>query len=78
LEEPKELAFLQSSTAVIFSPSAVMVMKPKGEGKDRLEIAGSLMHQLLRIFLPEKHFRLIVEKLIPKTRLGLGDTGFLA
>jgi hypothetical protein len=53
-------------------------MKPKGEGKDRLEITGSLMYQLLRIFLPEKHFRLIVEKLIPKTRLGLGDTGFLA
>jgi hypothetical protein len=37
---------LQSSTAVIFSASAVMVMKPKGEGNDRLEIADSLIGHL--------------------------------
>jgi hypothetical protein len=29
-------------------------MKPNGEGKDRLEIADSLMHQLLSVFEPVK------------------------
>jgi hypothetical protein len=50
LEEPKEVNFLHSSTEVIFSASALMVMKPKGEGKDRLDLADSLMPQLLSFF----------------------------
>jgi hypothetical protein len=37
---------LQSSTAVIFSASAVMVMNPKGEGNDRLEITDLLIGHL--------------------------------
>jgi hypothetical protein len=70
LEEPKEVAFLHSSTEVIFLSSAVMVMKPKGEGNDRLEITDSLMPQLLSVFEPFKQDLKVVEKLNPKTRLG--------
>jgi hypothetical protein len=63
---------LQSSTAVIFSASAVMVMNPKGEGNDRLEITDSLMSQLLSVFgLGKQDFK-DVEKLNPKTNWGLG------
>ena len=65
-----EFAFLQSSTEVIFSSSAVMVMKPKGEGNDRLEITDSLMPQLLSLFDSTKAIFGVVEKLNPKTHLG--------
>ncbi len=65
-----EFAFLQSSTIVIFSSSAVMVMKPKGEGNDRLEITDSLMPQLLSFFDSIKAIFGVVEKLNPKTHLG--------
>ncbi len=58
---------MHSSTAVIFSASAVMVMKPKGEGKDLLEIADSLMPQLLSLFQLIKPDLKVVEKLNPKT-----------
>ena len=63
-------AFLQSSTEVIFSSSAVMVMKPKGEGNDRLEITDSLMPQFLSLFDSVKAIFRVVEKLNPKTHLG--------
>jgi hypothetical protein len=39
---------------MIFSASAVMVIKPKGEGKDRLEIADSLMSKLLSVLELDK------------------------
>lgn len=64
---------MHSSTAVIFSASAVMVMKPKGEGKDRLEIGDSFIHQLLPFFDLGKAFSRVVEKLNPKTRSGSWD-----
>jgi hypothetical protein len=67
LEEPTEFAFLQSSTELIFSSSAVIVMKPKGEGNDRLEITDSLMPQLLSLFDSVKAIFRVVEKLNPKT-----------
>jgi hypothetical protein len=47
-----------------------MVMKPKGEGNDRLEITDSLMPQLLSIFDSVKAIFGVVEKLNPKTHLG--------
>ena len=54
-----------------------MVMKPKGEGKDRLEIADSLMSQLLPLFeLGRRDFE-VVEKLNPKTQWALGFTEFV-
>jgi hypothetical protein len=71
-EDPKEVTFLQSSTEVIFSASAVRVMKPKGEGNDLLEIASSLMSQLLSVFGRVKQDLKVVEKLNPKTRWVLG------
>jgi hypothetical protein len=49
-----------------------MVMKPKGEGNDRLEIADSLMSQLLSVFGLGVVFCGVVEKLNPKTNWGLG------
>jgi hypothetical protein len=70
LDDPSEVTFLQSSTAVIFSASAVMVMKPKGEGNDCLEIADSLMSQLLSIFDLGTVFCGVVEKPNPMTLLG--------
>jgi hypothetical protein len=70
-------AFLQSSTEVIFSSSAVMVMKPKGEGNDRLEITDSFMPQFLSLFDSVKAIFWVVEKLNPKTHLGTwGEDGF--
>jgi hypothetical protein len=71
-EEPREFAFLHSSTDVIFSASAVKVMKPNGVGKDRLEIALSLMPQLLPFFDFVKAISGIGEKLHPKTQWALG------
>lgn len=65
-------AFLHSSTEVIFSSSAVMVMKPKGEGKDRFEITDALMSQLLSLFALDKQYLKVVEKLNPQDPLGLG------
>jgi hypothetical protein len=47
-----------------------MVMKPKGEGNDRLEIADSLMSQLLSIFDLGIGFCGVVEKPNPKIQLG--------
>jgi hypothetical protein len=55
---------------VIFLSSAVMVMKPKGEGNDRLEITDSLMPQLLWFFDSVKAIFRVVEKLNPKTHSG--------
>jgi hypothetical protein len=72
LEDPTEFAFLQSSTIVIFSSSAVIVMKPKGEGYDRLEITDSLMPQLLSVFDSGKVIFGDVERLNPKTHWVLG------
>ena len=72
LEEPKEVNFLHSSTEVIFSASALMVMKPKGEGKDRLDLADSLMPKLLSVFALGKQDFKVVEKLNPKTHWALG------
>jgi hypothetical protein len=71
-DEPTERTFLHSSTAVIFSASAVMVMKPKGVAKDRFEITDSLMPQLLSIFELGKQDLKVVEKLNPKTYWVLG------
>jgi hypothetical protein len=72
-----EFASLQSSTEVIFSSSAVMVMKPKGEGNDRLEITDSLMPQFSSLFDSVKAIFWVVEKLNPKTHLGTwGEDGF--
>jgi hypothetical protein len=45
-------------------------MKPKGEGKDRLEITDSLMPQLLSLFDSVKAIFRVVEKLNPKTHWG--------
>jgi hypothetical protein len=70
--DPTEVTFLQSSTEVIFSSSAVMVMKPKGEGNDRLEIADSLMSQLLSVLGLARQDLQVVEKLNPKTYWVLG------
>jgi hypothetical protein len=47
-------------------------MKPKGEGNDLLEIAASLMSQLLSVFGRVKQDLKVVEKLNPKTRWVLG------
>jgi hypothetical protein len=49
-----------------------MVMKPKGEGKDRLEISDSLMPQLLSVSGLAKQDLKVVEKLNPKTHWVLG------
>jgi hypothetical protein len=49
-----------------------MVMKPKGEGKDRLDLADSLMPQLLSVFALGKQDFKVVEKLNPKTHWALG------
>jgi hypothetical protein len=63
---------------VIFSASAVMVMNPKGEGNDRLEIADSLMSQLLSIFDLGIVFCGVVEKPKPMTHLGSWSLDVLA
>jgi hypothetical protein len=55
-----------------------MVMKPKGEGNDRLEIADSLMSQLLSIFDLGTVFCGVVEKPNPKTHLGSWSLHVLA
>jgi hypothetical protein len=54
-----------------------MVMKPKGEGNDRLEITDSLMPQFSSLFDSVKAIFWVVEKLNPKTHLGTwGEDGF--
>ena len=49
-----------------------MVMKPKGEGNDRLEIADLLMSQLLSVLGLARQDLQVVEMLNPKTHRVLG------